>query len=99
VPKGPRDGPEVGQAREWAASHRRRYSSFETSLTSTSVALARRAPTVAWSRAMLAKGSKLKKRHAFFQVMASTSSSLHPASSSSASSVSGERGQVESEWG
>jgi hypothetical protein len=82
-----------------AASLRFFHSVRDMGVTSTSPARARRAPTVACSRGVWAKGSQSKNRHAFCQVILWTSSSAQPASWSSFHANSGDSGQVVSVWG
>src|SRR6195952_2415928 len=67
--------------------------------TSTSVAVARSAPTVACPLAVLANGSQPKNRQEFSQVILLMSESSAPAAFSSASTCSGASGQKQSEWG
>jgi hypothetical protein len=66
---------------------------------STSVARARRAPTVASSRLVCSNGSQSKKRQAFSKVILSISSCVQPASWNSFQLNSGDSGHVVSVWG
>src|SRR5262249_51151213 len=82
-----------------AASARARYSALLTVDKSTSVALARNAPTVASFLAVYLNGSKSKKRQLFSKVILLISSGVALASSNSPHSSSGEFGHVESVCG
>ena len=61
-----------------AASLRLRHSARGMRVMSTSLASARRAPTVAWSLGVCLKGSQSKNRQAFCQVILWISSSVQP---------------------
>ena len=82
-----------------AASLRLRHSSRGMRVVSTSVARARRAPTVACSFGVWANGSHVKNFVAFSQVILWISSSLQPACWNSFAANSGESGQVVSVCG
>ena len=94
-------GAAVGKIPMPAASFWRFHSAFGMRVTSTpaSRARARRAPTVASSRAVCWNGSQPKKRVAFSHVILSISSREQLASWSSPQANSGELGQVVSVWG
>jgi hypothetical protein len=82
-----------------AASLRLRHSARDMRVVSTSVASARKAPTVAWCLGVCSNGSQSKKRHEFSHVILWISSSVQPASWNSFQANSGDSGHVVSVWG